>query len=141
MGTGYQGNNSNPMDVSTNIASLKLMEAQANKAQAEADAVKPKVEAEIGLLNANTGNAIADTEQNYANLIVQNELMRMGIKLDAQKIEESKQLVEKMQNDIKISKGQLNLNEWSEEVKANYPSIFNVLGGKVDQVIRTVHLS
>ena len=64
--------------------------------------------------------------------------MRAGIKLDTQKVEESKQLVEKLKNDIEVSKGQLNLNEWTEEVKANYPSIFNVLGGKIDQVIRTV---
>ena len=71
MPSGYQGNNSNPMEVASNLASLELMKAQARKTNAEADVTestgKPKAEAEIGLLNANTGNVQADTELKRVN--------------------------------------------------------------------------
>lgn len=127
-------------DIQATIGENTMEEAQsiiisdARKALAEAGSAEIKKDVD----KATQQDVIDMIKAQSIGAVLENALTRVKTEEGKQAIIESKELVKKIQNDIKISKGQLDLNKWNETVKANYPNILNVLGGKVDQVIRGI---
>ncbi len=149
-GSAQSGNSHAPMDIGASVQA-GLMMAQAKKLNAETDEIKKKTEESDSRIAVNQQEADKKAQEiiniglqnKEAESTIDNKIRLVAVELANAKLdgiqttEETKGIIEKVKQDwekLMQSGQEVNIKEFEANIKAEYPSLWNV-GGKVGKDI------
>lgn len=117
---------------STQMDQIRLIDMAAQKAQSELNIIKQQED----ITNETKDAMIGKSRQEYLNAIIQGNLMKSNIKVNAAEINKMSQDILQRAQELQLRGKEINIKSFEATIRANYPSLEDTAGSMLNSIKR-----